>query len=193
MTKLEVAKLVGVLMAAYPSSKANPQTSEVYESMLADLDYAKANVAVRRLLGSAKWMPTIAEIREAVLHADRGPIRAGGDAWGDVLEAVHRTGSYRTPTFADPLVASAVVSLGWSEICGSENQVADRARFIELYDRLTTTSRRELQMPADVRRLPAARESRSLPVGTAALRVLDGGANRFATHEDWVSITDGIE
>ena len=154
MTRVEVAKLVAVLIAAFPYAKITPSTSSAYEDMLADLDYARTNAAVKRILASAKFLPTIAEIREAVLEADRGPRRPGGDAWGEVLAAVHKFGVHRTPAFRDPLVAHCVRQLGWEEICNSENQAADRARFVELYDRHALTERREQQVPADVRRLP---------------------------------------
>ena len=188
MTQVEVAKLVAVLIAAFPSTKASGDTSKIYERMLRDLDCEQAGAAVQRLLASAKFMPTIAEIREAVLVSERGPKRAGGDAWGDVLAAVHRFGSYRTPTFTDPTVAHAVAALGWSEICLSENQAADRARFIELYDKLQATERAELQVPADVRRLPHVREQRALPI-ESALKSLIGEP---ASADDWAEISKRV-
>ncbi len=156
MTRIEVAKLVGVLLAAFPSADVNRATTTAYETELADLDYASANLAVRRLIGSSKFRPSIAEIREAATELANGPRRHGGEAWGDVIKAVGRYGAYRTPVFADPLVERAVLAFGWSAICGSENQIADRARFIELYDGLATTTRRELQLPQAIRlRLPS--------------------------------------
>jgi len=97
VTKLEVAKLVGVLIASFPSSKATPETSVVYERMLADLDYHAANAAVERLLATAKFMPTIAEIREATLTVFAGEIRPGGEAWGAVLRAIGSYGYVRPP------------------------------------------------------------------------------------------------
>ena len=154
MTRVEVAKLVGVLMAAFPSNRVTPQTAQVYEEFLQDLDYDKANAAVRRLVTTARFMPAIAEIREACVESAHGQVRPGGDAWGDVLAAVRKFGIYRTPQFADPVVARAVQSLGWGEICNSENQAADRARFIELYDRLSKAQRREAQVQSGAQ-LPA--------------------------------------
>lgn len=151
MTKTEVAKLVAVLLAAFPNAKASAQTSTVYETLLADLDADAAAAAVQRLIGTSRWMPTVAEIREAALAVEGGERRAGGDAWGDVLAEVHRTGRYRRPRFNDPLVTRAVTAFGWENICDSENQVADRARFVELYDQLAQTGRRErltAQLPA---------------------------------------------
>jgi hypothetical protein len=146
VTKLEVAKLIGVLIASFPSTKATPETSAVYERMLADLDYPAANAAVERLLATAKFMPTIAEIREATLAVCAGEVRPGGEAWGAVLRATGSHGYVRPPgegwEFTDPITAQCVKALGWKAICDSENQAADRARFIELYDKLAATGRR---------------------------------------------------
>jgi hypothetical protein len=176
MTRSEVAKLVAVLCCAYPNAKISADTSTVYENMLADLEVGLANAAVKRLLATAKWIPTIAEIRSAVLEAQHGASRPGGDAWGDVLQAVHRFGMYREPVFTDSTVTRCVKQLGWTEICQSENQQADRARFIELYDRLAVSGRRELQMPPDVRRLPEPERGGSLQESLhRVLKLMPGG------------------
>jgi hypothetical protein len=154
VTRVEVSKLVALLFAAFPSARINPGTSAVYERMLADLDSSTAARAVDRLLSTSKFLPTIAEVRAACLELERGTQRPGGDAWGDVREAVHRFGIYRQPVFADPVVARCVESLGWTEICNSEHQASDRARFVELYDRLAGQAQREHQVPEHVRMLP---------------------------------------
>lgn len=172
MTASEAAKLVAVLLAAFPNARTTPQTSAAYEDMLSDLDYRAANAAVRRLVASCKFLPTIAEIRSACAELEHGTRRAGGEAWGDVLQAVSRFGYYRTPAFDDPVTARCVAALGWQNICLSENQAADRARFIEMYDQVSTTRRRELAMPASVRVLPKGADATS--IGDAVTRLLKG-------------------
>jgi hypothetical protein len=145
MTESQVARLVGVLMAAYPSSRATAETSAVYERMLMDLDHAAANAAVERLLATAKFMPTVAEIRESTMLLSVGERKPGGQAWGGVLKAIRGEGVYRRPgkdfVFSDRVAARCVDALGWDELCNSENITADRARFIELYDQLAVQDR----------------------------------------------------
>jgi hypothetical protein len=170
----QVAKLVAVLMVSYPNARwmpsrpgppgeqALPGTSTAYETMLRDLDYETANAAVERLLATKpQFPPTVAEIREAALALTVGETRPGGSAWGDVVKAIRRYGYMRSPgtdfRFADPLVAEAVSAMDWVELCSSENQVADRARFIELYDRLASTHRRSQLSES----LPAVRQLRA--------------------------------
>jgi hypothetical protein len=53
------------------------------------------------------------------------------------------------------LVKHVTESLGWIELCMSENQVADRARFIDAYDKAREARRYRQSMPPDVKRLIA--------------------------------------
>jgi len=165
MTKPEVAKLLAVIMAAFPFSKLSDASSVIYERMLADLDYPAANAAVERLLATARMPPTIAEIRDATLTMQTGEVRPGGDAWGEVLAAIGRFGRGRVPgtdfRFKDPVTARCVTALGWRELCDSEMVTADRARFIELYDRLAAMVRRSQLSD----HLPAAQRFRALQAG----------------------------
>lgn len=144
MTPADVAELVAILAGAFPRPPMTERTMMVYERMLADLEVEAANRAVARLISTAKWLPTIAEIRAAAVEIARGARRAGAEAWGDVTEAIRRVGRYNPcPNFDDPIVAECVRSFGWLSLCDSTNDIADRARFIELYDQLAERGRRD--------------------------------------------------
>lgn len=166
MDRKETAKIVTVMVAATAQgakldAKAVEAMVTAYSALLVDLDYARCNAAVRVLLQSQTWIPSVADIRRVVLELERGPVRPAGDAWGDVTAAIRRYGQRRTPgvdfEFDDPQVAHCVRSLGWSTLCLSEDQTADRARFIELYGAVASQERREQQVPM----LGAARELRA--------------------------------
>ena len=148
MKKSEVAKLVSMLAASYPSAKVGKQTSEVYEDMLIDLDFDVAQRAVAKLIATSEWMPTIAKIREAcaLIH---GPTRTGAEAWQDALEQVRAVGWCGTPQFADPMVAQALRLFGsWRQFCSSPGDDAPgRARFIEYYDTLARRAAVDRQVP----------------------------------------------
>lgn len=191
MTELEAKKLIAVMVAAYPTTKVSDDSVRIYVRMLADLDYPAANAAVEQLLAISKWMPTVAEIRERVLSLSVGEVRAGGEAWGSVLRAIAGAGRNRKPgvdfAFADPVVGEAVKAFGWENLCDSENQVADRARFVELYDQLATKHRRAqlsegLPAMQRFRALQAAQSARELESGEAKplgqlLQLVPGGAS----------------
>lgn len=183
MTEIEAQKLVSVLVASFPSQMTRFDAEQIkttmasYRRFMLDLDYAAANAAVERLIATSRFLPTVAEIREATLALVVGEKRDGGEGWGDVLGAVSRWGRYRTPgidfQFADPVTHECVRLMGWVNICDSENQVADRARFIELYAQLAAKDRREMLtggLPA-IRRLREAQgEPAKLPSGTVTVR-----------------------
>lgn len=157
MNRTEAARIVAVIVTACPSQATKLDREkqlgmvDTFAMLLDDISYEQANAALRVLLQTRTWMPSVADIRATVLELQRGPVRAGGDAWGSVLAAVSRYGSYRTPgtdfVFDDPTVARCVGALGWQNICLSENQAADRARFIEMYDKLASQAQREAQAP----------------------------------------------
>lgn len=65
MKRSESAELVMLILGAYPNAKTTSGTSGVYESLLADLDAKAARQAVQQLIATSRFMPTIAEIREA--------------------------------------------------------------------------------------------------------------------------------
>ena len=159
MTEDQAQEVVVLLVAGFPAglrhldSAERKATMAVYRRMIVDLDFEKTKAAVERLAATAKFFPAIAEIREAVLVVAVGEHRSGADAWGDFLDAVHVYGRYRSPEFDDPLVADVVASMKWTALCDSDNHVADRARFIELYDHLARADRRE----AVTETLPIAR------------------------------------
>ncbi len=153
MKKSEVAELVVVLFSAFPNAKVTEETNAAYERYLEDLDRERASAAVQRLIGTSRFLPSIAEIREAAAGVVLGPVRSGSEAWGDALEAVRRVGWCGNPRFKDPLVKEALrLWGGWQEFCASpEDDPGGRARFIDLYDQL---ARRERNDSASAVKLP---------------------------------------
>ena len=178
MTEADAHKLVTMLVTAFPNimAKLDPEqradTRRLYRAMLMDLDVELAGSALRGLIATCKFMPTVAEIRAAAMQVKHGHTRPGGDAWGDVVRAMKRYGYTRTPgvdfQFDDPIAARCVDALGWQELCGSENAVADRARFIELYDQHAGHARTDAQIAPGLPepRLPEKR------LGTKSMREL---------------------
>jgi hypothetical protein len=183
VTDLQAKKLVAILLAAYPTARVGAdgaRIADVYGRMLEDLDVEATTRAIKRIIRTSRFLPTVAEIRAAALEVADGAARAPGDAWGDVLRAIGRYGANRTPgvefCFADPLVARAVQSLGWRELCLSEVGYADRARFVELYAQLVESDRRE-RLTAGIPGASAPQlRGGTTPIGAAVSRALASGA-----------------
>lgn len=188
MTRQEAARIVAVILASYPTQAEkllNPKRQvamvEAFESLLSDVSYEHANAAVRALVQTSKFMPSIAEIRASALELVRGPVRAGVDAWGD-LRQLRAFRDRDAMTEVDPLVLQVCQRYGWIEwrtyfrgsedieqwhVVTSEHEASDRARFAELYDKLASQAQREAQSPL----LAAAREARE--GGAASALVAD--------------------
>lgn len=183
MNRTETARLVTVMLSAVPSNRVDPKSVpsmvDAYTDLLGDLTYEQCSAALRVLLQTRTWLPSVADIRSTALELQRGPRRAGGDAWGGVIRAISAEGVHRTPgvdfVFRDPVTARCVAALGWESLCNSENPHSDRARFIELYDKLAEQDRKEQQAPL----LSVASEQRRLErSGTASAG--DAVSNVFA-------------
>lgn len=177
MTEVEAQEIVSEIVNAFAMEFArlgadqNRATQAQYRRYLLDLPAAATRAAVERMLATARFVPKIAEIREAVKALELGPVRTGAEAWGDVQRAFQRASADWTPTFADPVVGRVVRALGWRDLCLSENTVADRARFIEAYEQIAANERRDAQ----VANLPANRQlaqARQAAIAAPTLRSL---------------------
>ncbi len=185
MNRQESAKIVAVIVAACPGQSVKLDKErltamvDTFSLLLSDLSYEQVNASVVVLLQTRTWMPSVADIRSTALELARGPVGAGGEAWGRVLRAVSMEGCYRVPgvdfVFADPVTARCVAAFGWQQLCLSENQIADRARFIDLYDKLAVQDRREEQSPL----LSEAVRRRELAASTDATALICSIAKRL--------------
>ena len=171
MTAEETGEVLRLMFGAFPSQRSRmgddqiKTTAAVYGLGLGDLEVAQVRAAVIRLVRTAKFFPTIAEIRAEVGIVASGAVMAGAEQWGAVRRAIGRYGVNREPgvdfVFGDETTARAVAALGWRDLCLSDSATADRARFIEAYDAIEKTTRREAQASegATVRRLKPTREA----------------------------------
>jgi len=180
VTKSESAEIVRMLIAAYPHTKFVDvvRSSTVYQAGLADLDREVCHRAVVRLIGTAKFLPTIAEIREACVTENHGLRRPAGDAWGDVVAAMKRYGAkrydldWKGPVFDDLLVARCVKAFSWVDLCSSENTVADRARFIQLYEQYAQNERTAAQVDVGATNPVLPRGLGPISIGDATAKLL---------------------
>lgn len=62
MTPQQASKLVAMLLAAYPNARVPDGTVVLYESILVELDRDRCVEAVRKIIKTNKFFPTIAEI-----------------------------------------------------------------------------------------------------------------------------------
>ncbi len=175
MNRGETAKIVGAIAASYPTRIRADQVEPMIATwtlMLADLDYSPVEKAVTSLVQGGQHPPSVADVRARVAELGRGRVLTGGEAWGTVQRAMRLEGAYRVPGvdfhIKHPVVAYCVNVMGWQTLCLSEDQTADRARFIQLFDALALEERREHAVPM----LAQARGRTAVTAGSAVARVL---------------------
>lgn len=160
------------LIASTPQGKdLRRESMALLRIELGDLDFELAKAAFARVRQTdSRFLPASSEIRRVATELRLGPRRAGIDAWGDVVSAIRRVGSYGSPRFKDPIVADIVKSIGWMELCLGDNESALRARFVDAYDQHSARVAREAQVSAELRLPPPALAGLELPRALVAAR-----------------------
>lgn len=125
------------LAAGFSNGQMSDETVAVYARLLQDIPPADLQTVVDQCLAECKFLPTIAEIRERYIALTKslGALSAA-EAWGLVTGQIRAIGSWGAPEFDDPLTARVVEMMGWRELCQSENQMADRAQFMRMYQEI---------------------------------------------------------
>lgn len=160
MNKQEFALFASALRTYYPREKIlpNPQAMELWFSQLQDIPYKVAEVTLNKWVATNKWSPSIADIREQAAGLSQGEAKDWGEAWRDVLNAVHCYGSYQqleAMESLDELTRQAVKRVGYMSICMSENIATERANFRMVYEQLLQRQKQDAQVPPKLKALMA--------------------------------------
>lgn len=152
--RVDVLRVLRVLSAAYPQFEVRDAQIDVYCVVLADLPAHVLAAAAIQHISSSKWFPTVAELRDCAVELMRNEagLPTAAAAWGEVKRQIAAVGTYGSPKFTDPITARVVGYLGWRSLCLSQQETADRARFMDAY---AVEMRREA---AQARMLPQIRE-----------------------------------
>lgn len=142
MTREQALSVWALLAAAAPGQTLPASALEIRAELITDLDFAETRDAAVRLARSVKWLPSVAELREAV---QAPALPEAGEAWGEVCRVVHRLGWTTPPTetdFSDPLILRAVQALGaWPDFCAGD-EANTRAHFLKIYPAMAERARR---------------------------------------------------
>lgn len=152
----EFGQIAKALKTFYPKDgllKTNEELMLWYEH-LKDIDYSVLSLAVNKWVDTNKWSPTIADLRELVNSITGNEVPDISKAWEEVQTAIKHYG-YTHPKRAlesmTPITRRVVESMGFIELCSSENQIADRAHFMEMYKTLAKREKDNLQTPISAR------------------------------------------
>ena len=136
-----------VVLRSLPGKEFNEMMLEIWYEVLSDIENSDFEKAVMWHMRNSKYRPTPAEIREAV-RTLVAPAKTGDEAWGEVLKAISRYGSYSEPEFSDPITALAVERIGWLSICRSNESDLPiiRAQFRNLYNNIKENQKTNIEI-----------------------------------------------
>lgn len=138
MTNKETRCLLALAMANWPliqdKSFNVETTAALWCKILGHLPYADAEAGLAKVLLTARYFPTVAEVLEAANSVKPRPDGAppAEEAWDEVCRNLN---PYAIPEWSHEAIRVTVRRLGGiRNLCESENHAADRAHFFKLYD-----------------------------------------------------------
>lgn len=154
-TAKEIAKVMGVMVHAYPRFELSPDSIKLYGQLLADIPVEVLEASAKQIMVESKFYPSIAEWREMALRLMTGAhnIPSEFEAWEEANEQVRLCGDYshytvqtRTPEYSHPLIEKAVEIIGYRNLLESTNPVADRAHFFKIYQSLVERAQEDMRL-----------------------------------------------
>lgn len=120
MDKVSTTKAIAPLQLAFKGALEKDRL-QFYVMMLSDIPPQILEVAVKKLIMTNKFLPSIAEIRETA-YGIKGTISGTAapdeaEAWGEVVKAVRSVGYCGKPKFSHEAITTAVNNIGWQDIC----------------------------------------------------------------------------
>lgn len=138
MNKQEILKAVAPLQLAFKGNLDDARM-RLYVEILSDIPPQILEAAVKKLIMTNKFLPSIAEIRETA-YGIKGTISGTAvpdesEAWGEVVKAIRSVGYYRKPKFSHEAITTTVNNIGWQDICMTtiEGMNTLRAQFRRAY------------------------------------------------------------
>ena len=162
MTKQEIGALLALATANFPSMQEKDMrpTANLWSEMLSDIPFDIAKAALIKVLATARFWPTVAEIREAAAEIINPQLPSPMDAWGEVVRAVKIYGLYRQEeglNSLSPITKRVVQNIGWREICLCEQPDIIRGQFRMAYEQYAKREKEEAVLPAEVKQLAGDR------------------------------------
>lgn len=153
MDKKQFAAFAMALRTYYPREQIlpNQQAMELWFREIGDIPFDVAEMALRKWVATNKWSPSIADIREMTAGIVNGDPMAWGESWEKALTAVRKYGSYNKAAALnslDPITRKCVESIGYMELCLSENIMVERAHYQKIFEIYSKRERTNQQIAA---------------------------------------------
>ena len=166
MTKADAARLVAIVVTAYPNydkfkdAKAVEATVSLWAMMFEQDNAGIVALAVKKHIATNKWPPSVAEIRELMLETQAPDLIPPDRAWLAVSDLMQTAGQYNHGDLHQqlpPLVARAVEGIGWGNLwemhrsyCVGGKPGMDRVAFMDIYKPLYERERLRAMTPGQL-------------------------------------------
>ena len=172
ISKAETAKLLTVMAAMYPKFEVTDIKVALWHDMIGDLPYKLAQAALKKVMITSHFPPTVAELRKAAVDIMQSGKEAmdAGKAWGEVQRAISKWGYYEPQKALDmlsPLTREAAEQISWREICSCENPGVVRGQFMKMYDSLKIRKKEDMMLPESFKNRMKVLASGGVEFGTA--------------------------
>lgn len=152
MEREQFKVLVKGMKAVYaqPTFIPDQDAFNMWYALIGDLPYDVCAVAIKKYMLTNKFPPTVAELRELASNVVNGDPMTWGESWERALNAVRKYGSYNKMAALDsldPLTRKCVESIGYMELCMSENIMVERAHFQKVFEVFAKRAETEKKMP----------------------------------------------
>lgn len=170
---------LALLAGAFPGFK--DQQAQAYGAMLNDIPGAIQMEAVKNVVKTCKFLPSIAEIRE---EAKRLTFMATGKEsnipekeWEAVYRAIGTVGYYRIPEFKNKITAKTVKAMSWRLLCGADAAMmpALRSQFVKTFKAIEEQEKTERRMARSMQ------DGRLKELGQSVLKKLESKEQKRLT------------
>ena len=189
MTKADAAKLVAIVVTAYPNydkfkdEAAVTATVNLWATIFQADDGRIVALALNKHIATSKWPPSVAEIRELMLEIQHPELIPPEQAWLAVSDLLYTSGEYNYGDLyhqLPPLVARSVEAIGWGNLyemhrsyCRGGKPGMDRVAFMDIYKPMYERLRQRAMTP----------EGLTLQIDAVASALPDMGQRLLAERE----------
>jgi len=167
LTDKETAKIMAVLKAAYPryyqdiSEKEARQVVALWDTMLKNYQYETVATAVKALIATEKFAPTVAEVIDKIRLVTTPQELGEVEAWGLVKKAL-RNGYYNSQNEFNKLPIVIQKAIGchetlrdWSQVEASKVETVVGSNFMRSYRAKRKAENDYSALPTDVKNFMA--------------------------------------
>jgi Loader and inhibitor of phage G40P len=146
-TPQETAEVMAILAGAYPSWSAPKETVLVFHKALQDIPVTVIREAATQWILTEERPPSVAALRKKSAELQGLLAPSPAEAWAEVQEVAERYGIYQAeqrPRWSHDLIRQTVKTLGYYNICQTDNITTVRAQFNKMYEQLKAKSDQQI-------------------------------------------------